>query len=60
MLFSPVILAGTFETLLRQIFASDSSRPQPALQLSPTFYLLFVMVALALVANGVFWWKRAN
>jgi hypothetical protein len=59
-IFFPFFLIKTFENLMRQISSLNSSQPQSSLHLPPIFYALFIIVALGLVANGVFLWKRAN
>ena len=59
-IFSPFFLIKTFENFLRQISSLNSSQSQSSLHLPPIFYALFIIVALGLVANGVFLWKRAN
>ena len=58
--FLPFFWVKTFENFLKQISSLNPSQPQSSLNLPPTFYALFVIVALGLVANGVFLWKRAN
>ena len=59
-IFFPFFLIKTFENFLRQLSSLNSSQPQSSLHLPPIFYTLFIIVALGLVANGVFLWKRAN
>ena len=59
-IFFPFFLIKTFENFLRQISSLNSSQSQSSLHLPPIFYALFIIVALGLVANGVFLWKRAN
>ena len=59
-IFFPFSLTKTFENFLRQLSSLNSSQSQSSLHLPPIFYALFIIVALGLVANGVFLWKRAN
>ena len=59
-IFFPFFLIKTFENFLRQLSSLNSSQQQSSLHLPPIFYALFIIVALGLVANGVFLWKRAN
>jgi hypothetical protein len=56
----PFFLVKAFEKFLKQVSSLNPSQPQSSFNLPPTFYLLFVIVALGLVAKGVFLWKRAN
>jgi hypothetical protein len=59
-IFFPFFLVKTFENFLKQISSLNPSQPQSSLNLPPIFYALFVIVALGLVVNGSFLWKRAN
>lgn len=58
-LFFPFLLVRAYSHLLK-LAASGSAQPQPSLTLPIALYALFGIMALALVANGVFLWKRAN
>jgi len=58
--FFPFFLVKAFEDFLKQIYSLNPSQPRSSLNLPPIFYVLFVIVALGLVANGVSLWKRAN
>ena len=55
----PLLLVQAFDDFLRQI-AANNSQAQPSLQMPLLFYLMLVTMALILVANGIFLWKRAN
>jgi len=58
-LLFPFFLERAYENLLK-LAPSNSSQPQPELTLPIAFYALFAIAALGLIANGMFWWKRAN
>lgn len=48
------------EKFVKPMSAIASARSQPVTSFPPTFYILFILMALLLIANGVFWWKRAG
>ncbi|MEA5476693.1 nuclease-related domain-containing protein [Pseudanabaena galeata UHCC 0370] len=58
--FVPFLLIRTFENFLKQITSNNFSQPQSSLNIPPIFYVMFIIIALGLVVNGVFLWRRAN
>jgi len=56
----PFFLSKTFDRLSRQILSGNPSQLQIILHFSTIFYIVFVLMALGLIANGAFLWKRAN
>jgi Nuclease-related domain len=59
-LFIPFFANSTLEKLLKPISSLNSSQQQSSSSLPIAFYLLFLLLAVGLVANGIFWWKRAG
>jgi Nuclease-related domain len=59
-IFLPFFLVKTFENFLRRISSLNHSQPQPSLNLPLIFYALFFIIALGLVADGIYLLKRAN
>jgi hypothetical protein len=60
LVFFPFWLVKTFENFTQQISSLNSSQSPTSFNLPPIFYVFFVVMAMGLVANGVFLWKRAN
>lgn len=58
--FMPLFLFKAFNDFLKQITPNNFSQPQPLLNISPILYVMFVVIAFGLGANGIFLWKRAN
>jgi hypothetical protein len=56
----PLFLTKTFDKFFKQISSGNSSQFQIPLNSPPIFYIFFVLIALGLIANGAFLWKRAN
>ena len=56
----PLVLAKPLDRLLRTILSGNSSQVQSTLNFLPVLYLFLILVALGLIANGAFLWKRAN
>jgi Nuclease-related domain len=56
----PFFANWMLEKFTKPMSSIDSSQPQSVSSLLPTFYVLFVVMALGLFANGVFWWKQAE
>jgi hypothetical protein len=60
-IFFPFFLVKVFENFLKQLYSRNPSQAQtPSLNLLPIIYIAFVILALGLVANGIYLWKRAN
>jgi len=53
----PFLLTGLFNDFLQRL---PSARPPAPLSMPPIAYLTFTVLALVLVANGMYLWKRAN
>lgn len=58
-MFFPFFLVRTYENLLK-LASPNSSQLQSRLTVPIALYALFAIIALGLITNGVFWWKRAN
>jgi hypothetical protein len=56
----PFFLIKPFDRFLKQISAGNPTQSQLVSNFSPIFYIFFVAIALGLIANGAFLWKRAN
>ena len=56
----PLVLTKPFDRLLRQILSGNPSQAQSTLNFLPVFYIFLVLMALGLIANGTYLWKRAN
>ncbi|MEI6331552.1 MAG: hypothetical protein WCP16_20100 [Pseudanabaena sp. ELA645] len=56
----PFFLSKTFDSLSRQILSGNPSQSRIISYYSTIFYILFMLMALGLIANGAFLWKRAN
>jgi Nuclease-related domain len=56
----PFILVRLFEPFLKPFNASVPPQKQLSLNLPPIYYILFLVLALLLVANGIYYWKRAS
>ena len=56
----PFILIRLFEPFLKPLNASVPPQKQLSLSFPPIFYILFLVLALLLVANGMYYWKRAG
>ena len=56
----PFLLAKTFDKFFKQISSANPAQSQITLNFLPIFYIFFVLMALGLIANGAFLWKRAN
>jgi Nuclease-related domain len=57
----PLLLSKLGETLLKPLNSLGSVHAKPyAFSFPPISYVLFVVIALSLVANGMYLWKRAN
>ena len=59
LLLLPFMLHHIFGTLLTELSFS-SAQSSRRLEVPPVFYLMFVMASLGAVANGLYWWRRAN
>lgn len=59
-IFLPFFLIKGLERFLKQLSTLNPAQAHTSLNLPPTFYLLFVLAALGLVAKGTFWWRRAD
>jgi len=53
----PFLLTGLFNDFLQRL---PSARPPSPLSLPPIAYLVFTVLALGLLANGMYLWKRAD
>jgi hypothetical protein len=58
--FFPFFLFRAFERFLKDISSLNPSQPQLLLKIPLILYAFLVIVALGMVSNGVFLWKRAN
>ena len=56
----PFFANWMLEKFVKPMSSVTSSQPQSVSNFTPTFYLLFLMMALISICNGVFWWKRAG
>ena len=56
----PLVLAKPLDRLLRTILSGNPSQAQSTLNFLPVFYIFLVLMALGLIANGTYLWKRAN
>jgi hypothetical protein len=56
----PFLLAKTFDKFFKQISSVNPTQAQNTLNFLPVFYIFLVLMALVLIANGAFLWKRAN
>jgi hypothetical protein len=56
----PFILIRLFEPFLKPLNASVPPQKQLSLSFPPIFYIFFLVLALLLVANGMYYWKRAG
>ena len=56
----PLFLAKPLDRLLRTILSGNPSQAQSTLNFLPVFYIFLVLMALGLIANGTYLWKRAN
>jgi hypothetical protein len=56
----PFLLAKTFDKFFKQISSVNPTQSQITLNFLPVFYIFLVLMALGLIANGAFLWKRAN
>ena len=59
LLLLPFMLPHMFGTLLAQLSFS-SAQASRRLEVPPVFYLMLVMASLGAIANGLYWWRRAN
>ncbi|OUL28862.1 nuclease-related domain-containing protein [Nostoc sp. 106C] len=57
----PFFLVAIFQNFLNQVSSLNSSKAQaPTLQLPILLYVLFIFLALGLVLNGIYFWRKAN
>ena len=56
----PVSLIRTIENFLQNLTSLNPDQAQASLDVHPIFYVFFIVPALGLIVNGMFWWKRAN
>jgi Nuclease-related domain len=57
----PLLLSKLGEVILKPLSSLNSAHAKPySFSFPPIFYVLFVVIALSLVANGMYLWKRAN
>jgi hypothetical protein len=56
----PFLLTKTFDKFFKQISSANPSQSQTTLNFPFIFYVFFALMALGLIANGAFLWKRAN
>jgi hypothetical protein len=56
----PFLLAKTFDKFFKQLSSANPTQSQITLNFPAIFYIFFVLMALGLIANGAFLWKRAN
>jgi hypothetical protein len=57
----PLLFSKLGEVILNPLSSLNSAHAKPySLNFPPIFYALFVVIALSLVANGMYLWKRAN
>lgn len=56
----PFFLIKPFDTFLKQIASGSPSQNQLVLNFPLIFYMFFTAIAIGLIANGAFLWKRAN
>jgi Nuclease-related domain len=56
----PFAVTHSFADLLKPISSLNPSQPKPSFNFPPIYYILFVIISLGLITNGVFLWKRAN
>jgi len=62
-LLFPFFLVKISQSFLQWISPSILPQPPPSNSvpsLSLIFYVVFIIIGLVLLANGIFWWKRAN
>jgi Nuclease-related domain len=58
--FIPFFASSTLEKFLKPIASLNSSQLQSSSSLPIAFYLLFLLLAVSLVVNGIFFWKLAD
>lgn len=56
----PFFLIKAFTPFFKQISSVNSSQTPNVLSSHPLIYALFAIIALGLITNGMFLWKRAN
>jgi hypothetical protein len=56
----PFILQTILGDLPNRLSTASNSQQLSALKLPPSLYLLFAIVSLGSMINGMYWWKRAN
>ena len=57
----PFLFVKIFDDFLKKISSLNSSQtPSSTLHLPVAFYAFFIFVALGLIINGIYLWKRAN
>jgi Nuclease-related domain len=59
-LFIPFFASWASKVLLKPMSSLNPSQQQSSSSFPISFYLLFLLLAVGLVANGIFWWKRAG
>jgi Nuclease-related domain len=59
-LFIPFFASSTLEKFLKPLSSLNSSQQQSFSSLPISFYLLFLLLAVGLVTNGIFYWKLAD
>ena len=60
LIFVPFSLFKIFDNFLKLITSNNSPQSQQSLYISPLFYVMFIVISLFLIVNGIFLWKRAN
>ncbi|MBW4657661.1 MAG: NERD domain-containing protein [Drouetiella hepatica Uher 2000/2452] len=59
-IFLPFFLSKASERFLKQISSLNPSQPPQAFQLPIALYIFSIVIAMGLVMNGTYLWKRAN
>jgi hypothetical protein len=56
----PFLLNYIYGTFTKQFNSANPSGTRVSFNYLPISYILLILIALGLITNGVFWWKRAN
>jgi Nuclease-related domain len=59
-LFIPLFANWALTAFLKPMSSLNPSQSQSSSSFPVTFYLLFLLMAVGLVINGIFWWERAE
>lgn len=59
-LLIPFFVSWALATLVKPMSSLNPSQLQSSSSLPVSFYLLFLLIAVGLVINGIFWWKQSE